>query len=108
MTDQWNQQLRDRIWWINDRWEDRVMKWTDRPGRSFSSTTYELLTPLGWDRSKRLVCWLFKAHRPTEDHCLKPEHDFCAWCNKPMPFQGPDIDKRQAYLDNMRAKYGKK
>jgi len=108
MTDQWNQRLRERIWWVNDRWEDRVLAWTDQPGFPFAGRVYELLTPLGSDRVKRFTCWLLRAHVPIEDHCLKPEHDFCARCDKPMPFQGPNLEKRQAYLESMRAKYAKR
>ena len=107
MTDQWNRRLRNWIWWKNDRWEDRVLTLTDRPGVPFAGRLYELLTPLGWDRSQRLICWLLRAHLPTEDHCMKPEHDFCARCNKPMPFQGPNVEKRQEHLDQMRARFSR-
>jgi hypothetical protein len=26
-------------------------------------------------------------HEPTRDHCGIPEHDFCLWCNTPLPGQ---------------------
>jgi hypothetical protein len=108
MTDQWNQRLRERIFWINDRWEDRVLTWTDRPGVPCADRAYELLIPLGWDHSKRFLCWLRRAHVPIADHCLMPEHDFCARCNKPMPFQAPNVEKRQEYLKQMRARFSRR
>lgn len=105
----WNQRLRDRIWWANDRWEDRVLDWTDRPGvpDKLGYGIATLLTPLGANRARRAMCWLLQAHQPIEDHCMKPEHDYCIRCEKPMPFQGPNVEKRQAWLASQREKYGK-
>ncbi len=27
-------------------------------------------------------------HRPVPEHCSLPAHNFCAFCNKPMPWEG--------------------
>lgn len=35
-----------------------------------------------------LLCKIY-GHEPTMDHCMKPSHDLCLWCRKPMPSQAP-------------------
>lgn len=42
------------------------------------------------DWTVRLASWIgcrIGGHEPTGDQCGKPEHDFCLWCSKSMPFQ---------------------
>lgn len=35
---------------------------------------------------QRIICF-FAGHVSERDQCDKPEHDFCLWCFKPMPFK---------------------
>lgn len=35
---------------------------------------------------KMLLCERY-GHEPVADQCNMPEHDHCAWCMGPMPFQ---------------------
>lgn len=107
----WNQRLRHRVWMHSNAWVDKVLDWQERQPKGWrtSGRLLEVLTPHdseGW--AAKWICRLLRAHEAIEDHCLKPEHDYCLYCNQLMPFQGPNIEKRQAWLANMREKYGKK
>ncbi len=107
----WNHRLRCHIWWHGTQWVDKVLDWQERQPKGWrtSDRLCGLLTPHdsdGW--AAEWLCRLLLAHEATEDHCLKPEHDFCLYCGKSMPFKGPNIEKRQAWLADMREKYGKR
>ena len=43
-------------------------------------------TPLDLFESaaKWVLCKVY-GHEPQRDHCGKPEHDVCGWCNRSMP-----------------------
>jgi hypothetical protein len=51
--------------------------------RHFGDTESDLIGRL-YDPLQRLACF-FTGHTPERDHCMRPEHDFCLWCHKPMP-----------------------
>lgn len=34
--------------------------------------------------AQKTLC-LLAGHDPNRDHCGRPEHDYCLWCNKSMP-----------------------
>lgn len=82
------QALRRQIWWNGSQWCDKVLDWQERQPRGWrtSNRLLEMLTPHdneGW--AARLLCRLMVAHYAIEDHCGKPEHDFCLFCGKSMP-----------------------
>lgn len=54
--------------WILRKFGDTDKDWVD-----------QMYNPL-----QRLAC-LFTGHTPERDQCMRPEHDFCLWCHKPMP-----------------------
>lgn len=35
---------------------------------------------------QRIVCFI-SGHTPVRDQCMKPEHDYCLWCTKSMPYK---------------------
>lgn len=35
-----------------------------------------------------LLCLVY-GHQPERDHCMRPEHDRCRWCQKLMPGRAP-------------------
>jgi hypothetical protein len=37
------------------------------------------------ERPGRWVLCKLYGHEPVRDQCGRPEHDFCGWCNRPMP-----------------------
>lgn len=38
-------------------------------------------------KAQKVIC-LIAGHVPIPDNCGIPEHDYCAWCGKPMPGRG--------------------
>ena len=44
------------------------------------------------DPIQKAMCVL-TGHVPERDHCGRPEHDFCCWCQKAMPnsWVRPDV-----------------
>lgn len=40
------------------------------------------------DWGQKILCRV-TGHDPQQDQCLRPEHDFCIWCNKSMPGKAP-------------------
>lgn len=46
--------------------------------------------------SKWVLCQIY-GHEPERDQCGMPEHDFCLWCNRSMPYMAePAIKRRRA------------
>ena len=74
--------LRTRLHWVPDRlynrWDGKVPDW---------------LLYSGWaDWWWRAVCLIW-SHSPICDQCNLPEHDYCAWCGKPMPGAAHPLEK---------------
>jgi len=60
------------IWHHEDNWPDWLIDL-----RAFDTACRTLA---------RTEC-LLRGHEPVRDHCGRPEHDFCGWCDKAMPGQ---------------------
>lgn len=41
------------------------------------------LPPMRW---WALYCWLKGGHAVIDDQCNRPEHRYCLYCSKPMPY----------------------
>lgn len=66
--------------WLADKQHDW---WIDRGkvAEFFGTLQIHLFeTPARW-----LLCHLF-GHKPIADQCNKPEHDYCVWCERRMPW----------------------
>lgn len=66
--------------WLTDGQYDLLQKWKVKDDNW-----------VWWigDRVQTAGCWVLChtfGHKPVPDQCNKPEHDFCVFCNKPMPF----------------------
>lgn len=82
------QALRRRIFWAGDNWCDKVLDWQERQPKGWrtSDRLFSALTPHdreGW--AAKWICRLMLAHWAIEDHCGKPEHDACLFCNQHIP-----------------------
>jgi hypothetical protein len=64
------------LWWVDAEW---------MPGWMANRAIWSLQEggPVAWPW--RLYCWLHRRHRPSDDHCGRPEHRYCAICGKATP-----------------------
>lgn len=71
------------VWmWLTDGQYDRIER-SGLPDDHWRWEAGEKLQRMGC----RVLCFVFR-HKATTD-CHIPEHDYCVFCNKPMPGQYP-------------------
>lgn len=69
------------VWmWLTDGQYDLLQKWKVRD----DNWVWWICDRIQWAGTK-LLCLTF-GHKPVPDQCPYPEHDFCVFCNKSMPF----------------------
>jgi len=86
------------LWWKNDAYEDWLLD------RGLSSAWYERLTieEDGWIQSG--LCWLL-GHNIIEDHCGKPEHDYCLYCRTRHSGGAGNVEERLARIEKARREW---
>lgn len=96
----WNKKLRSKILYKLDAWEDTAMDLSDKLckelglSKETSNKIFEVLTFPTDEKPRFWTCQLLNSHEGTMDHCGMPEHDFCVYCQTPMPYQGEDVERR--------------
>ena len=82
--DEWDWRTRVRWWFARygNRWDDWLCQ-TDDGGLTgwLSHRDWAYYGDGGWGR---VVC-LIVGHSPVQDHCGRPEHDYCPTCYRIMP-----------------------
>lgn len=69
-------------------WDDMYDKLIDRAKQKELPKDKD---PLPWriafalEKSGLWILCKIYGHEPERDQCGIPEHDFCGWCNRPMP-----------------------
>jgi hypothetical protein len=56
--------------WLDDNGDDSILD--------------DLIVDKAIDELEKAFCAVLGCV-PTQDHCGRPEHDFCMWCRKPTP-----------------------
>lgn len=100
------QKLRRRIWWHGEQWCDKVLDWqtTQPKGWRTSNRLLDILTPhdsQGW--AATWLCRAMLAHYAIEDHCGKPEHDYCLFCRKKIPSAAAERAERLEHVRRRNA-----
>jgi hypothetical protein len=66
---------------------NQTQKINQQPRYKWAWTFHDRL-PGSLDRWWQWIGCKLLGHVPIPDHCNIPEHDYCAWCQLPMPGMG--------------------